>query len=106
MSVLQGEVFDVAVDVRPSSPTFGQWVGETLSDENGVQLYIPPGFAHGFAVTGEDALFAYKVTAPYVPDAEATVRWDDPEIGIAWPLAQPAVWANDAAAPPLAALSL
>ena len=98
VSVVRGEVFDVAVDVRPASPTFGQWVGETLSAENGRQLYIPPGFAHGFAVTGDDALVTYKVTAPYAPHAEVCVRWDDPEIGIAWPVASPLVSERDRAA--------
>lgn len=101
VSVLQGEVFDVAVDVRPDSPTFGEWVGETLSAENGVQLYIPPGFAHGFVVTSEAALFTYKCTDVYAPACEASVRWDDPDIGIAWPLASPAVSPKDAAAPSL-----
>ena len=104
VSVLSGEVFDVAVDVRFGSETFGQWVGETLSAENGRQLYIPPGFAHGFVVTGPHALFAYKCTAPYAPSAEAAVRWDDPELRIDWPVASPVVSAKDAAAPLLRSL--
>lgn len=98
VSVLRGEVFDVAVDIRPTSPTVGQWVGETLSAENGRQLYVPPGFAHGFVVTSEDALVTYKVTSAYAPQAEACIRWDDPEIGIAWPVASPTVSERDAAA--------
>ena len=98
VSVLRGEVFDVAVDIRPASSTFGQWVGETLSAENGRQLYIPPGFAHGFVVTGEDALVTYKVTSAYAPQAEVGIRWDDPAIGVEWPVASPTVSDRDAAA--------
>ena len=101
VSVLDGEVFDVAVDVRPESETFGQWVGETLSAENGLQLYIPPGFAHGFVVTSEAAVFSYKCTQRYAPASEVSIRWDDPEIGIDWPVASPIVSGKDAAAPPL-----
>lgn len=85
VSVLAGEVFDVAVDLRVDSPTFKQWVGVTLSGENRTQLFIPPGFGHGFLVTGEDAVFLYKATAFYKPEYEYTIRWDDPEIGIKWP---------------------
>ncbi|MEO0559431.1 MAG: dTDP-4-dehydrorhamnose 3,5-epimerase [Bacteroidota bacterium] len=98
VSVVRGEVFDVAVDVRPASSTFGQWVGVTLSAENGRQLYIPPGFAHGFVVTGDDALVTYKVTAAYAPASEVCIRWDDPEIGIDWPIVSPTVSDRDAAA--------
>lgn len=85
VSVLEGEVFDVAVDVRVGSPTFGRWVGEYLSAENHRQLYVPAGFAHGFVVTSEDALFSYKCTEYYHPETERSVRWDDPRIGVAWP---------------------
>lgn len=85
VSVLEGEVFDVAVDLRVDSPTFKKWFGVTLSGENRVQLFIPPGFGHGFLVTGEDALFLYKATAFYKPEFEYTIRWDDPDIGIQWP---------------------
>jgi len=98
VSVLRGEVFDVVVDIRPASSTFGQWMGETLSAENGRQLYIPPGFAHGFVVTSDDAVFLYKCTAAYAPQAEGCIRWDDPDIGIAWPVARPTVSERDAAA--------
>lgn len=98
VSVLSGEVWDVAVDVRPESETFGQWVGETLSAENGVQLYIPPGFAHGFVVTGDHAVFSYKCTALYAPEAEVSIRWNDPEIGIQWPVDRPVVSGKDARA--------
>lgn len=85
VSVLHGAVFDVAVDVRRGSPDFGRWVGQELSAANHRQLYIPSGFAHGFLVLSEEAVVAYKVGAPYRPEAELSVRWDDPDIGIAWP---------------------
>lgn len=102
VSVMSGEVWDVAVDVRPWSPTYGQWVGETLSAENGVQLYIPPGFAHGFVVTGDHAVFGYKCTTPYAPAAEVSICWDDPDLAIDWPVAGPRLSDKDAAAPWLA----
>lgn len=86
VQVYAGEVFDVAVDIRRGSPTFGQWVGVTLSGENKRQFWVPPGFAHGFLVTGESALFVYKNTEYYSPATEFSVRWDDPDIGIDWPL--------------------
>ncbi|MBK1642365.1 dTDP-4-dehydrorhamnose 3,5-epimerase [Chromatium okenii] len=85
IQVLAGEVFDVAVDIRRSSPTFGNWVGVTLSGENKRQFWIPAGFAHGFLVTGDHALFMYKNTAYYSPEHELSIRWDDPDIGIDWP---------------------
>lgn len=103
--VLEGEVFDVAVDVRVGSPTFGRWAGATLSAQNRRQLWIPPGFAHGFCVTGETALFCYKCTELYDPEHEGSILWNDPAIGIAWPLEHPTLSAKDAAAPPLAAVS-
>lgn len=84
--VTAGEVFDVAVDMRRSSPTFGRWVGVTLSAENKRQLWIPAGFAHGFVVTSESAEFLYKTTDYWAPEYERSVRWDDPAIGIEWPL--------------------
>ncbi|MBY6190505.1 dTDP-4-dehydrorhamnose 3,5-epimerase [Microbulbifer agarilyticus] len=84
--VTAGEVFDVAVDLRRSSPTFGQWVGVFLNEENKRQLWVPEGFAHGFYVTSESAEFVYKCTDYYAPEHEHSVRWDDPEIGIEWPL--------------------
>lgn len=80
-----GSVFDVAVDMRKSSPNFGRWVGVELTAGNHRQLWIPPGFAHGFVVTSESADFLYKTTDYYAPQAEGCVRWDDPKIGIAWP---------------------
>ena len=84
--VVAGRVFDVAVDLRRSSPNFGQWFGEVLSAENRHQLWVPPGFGHGFFVLSETAEFEYKCTDFYTPDYERSIRWDDPEIGIAWPL--------------------
>ncbi len=85
MTVLSGEVFDVAVDLRVDSPSFRKWFGMTLSGENHLQLFVPPGFAHGFIVTRGDATFLYKATEFYRPQYEHTIRWDDPEIGIEWP---------------------
>ena len=96
VSVLQGEVFDVAVDLRRSSRTFGKWEGLTLSGENKRQFYVPPGFAHGFLVLSETALFHYKCTALYSPGNEVTLRWDDPDLGIQWPLQNPVVSEKDA----------
>ncbi len=85
VSVTFGAVFDVAVDLRRASPTFGQWVGYTLSGEDRRALYIPPGFAHGFYVLTPEAEFSYKCTALYNPAAERGLRWDDPQVAIAWP---------------------
>ncbi len=84
--VLIGEVFDVVVDIRRGSPWFGKWVGVTLSGENKRQLWVPPGFAHGYYVTGDKALFAYKCSDYYRADAELGLRWDDEQIGIDWPI--------------------
>ena len=84
--VAAGAVFDVAVDLRRGSPTFGRWIGALLSDENKRSLWIPPGFAHGFLVLSSSADFVYKCTAFYAPEHERSVRWDDPEINIEWPL--------------------
>lgn len=86
VSVLQGEVYDVAVDIRIGSPTFSQWIGATLSGGNHRQLWIPPGFAHGFCVVSETAYFTYKCTDVYAPQAEGGVIWNDPDIGITWPI--------------------
>lgn len=104
VGVLRGDVFDVAVDVRRGSPTFGRWVGACLSAENKRQLYLPPGFAHGFLVTSDEALFAYKCTEYYHPEAERSIRWDDARIGIEWPIDGPVVSAKDHVAVPLDAM--
>ena len=94
--VVQGEVFDVAVDIRRASPTFGQWVGETLSAENKKQLWIPEGFAHGFLTLSKTAEFVYKTTGYYSKDAERCIRWDDAEIDIQWPnLSTPVLSSKD-----------
>ena len=81
-----GEVFDVAVDLRPDSPTLGRWAGAVLSAENKRQMWVPPGFAHGFLVLSEAAEFLYKTTDYYAPEYERSIRWDDPDLGIDWPL--------------------
>lgn len=95
--VTQGEVFDVAVDIRKSSPTFGKWVGETLSAENKKQLWIPEGFAHGFLVLSETAEFLYKTTDYYAPTHERCIIWNDPKLNITWPLSgEPALSKKDA----------
>jgi len=101
VQVLEGEVFDVAVDIRRGSPTFGEWVGATLSGENRHQLYVPEGFAHGFCVTSESALFSYKCTDYYHHAAERSIRWDDPDIAIEWPLDNPTLSCKDESAPTL-----
>ncbi|HZH03594.1 MAG TPA: dTDP-4-dehydrorhamnose 3,5-epimerase [Myxococcaceae bacterium] len=101
VSVIRGAVFDVAVDVRRGSPTFGQWVGVELSERNKVQLWVPEGFAHGFCVTSDSADFVYKCTRPYSKEAECGVLWSDPDLGIQWPAAKPLLSAKDAVAPRL-----
>lgn len=98
ISILQGEVFDVAVDIRRSSPTFKQWQGFILSSENKHQLFIPPGFAHGFLVLSETALCSYKCTDFYSKTDELTIRWNDPDIGIKWPIENPVLSPKDATA--------
>jgi dTDP-4-dehydrorhamnose 3,5-epimerase len=99
--VLQGEVYDVAVDIRRDSPTFGRWVGVTLSAENKRQVYVPPGFAHGFCVISETALFAYKCTAAYRREADWGIAWNDPELAIGWPIREPLLSEKDRHAPRL-----
>jgi len=95
--VVSGEVFDVAVDLRRSSPNFGKWVGVTLSAENKRQLWVPEGFAHGFLVTSDEAEFVYKVTDYWHPEHERSLIWNDPDVGIEWPIdVSPIVAAKDA----------
>ena len=98
--VTQGAVFDVVADIRPESSTYAQWVGMALNAQNHRQVWVPPGMAHGFLVTSESADFFYKTTDYYVPQAEGCIRWDDPKLGIDWPLhgMVPALSAKDAAA--------
>jgi dTDP-4-dehydrorhamnose 3,5-epimerase len=101
VSVLEGAVFDVAVDVRVGSPHFGKWVGYELSADNHRQLWVPPGFAHGFCVTSDHAMFAYKCTDIYHRESEIGLAWNDPTLGIDWPIREPLLSAKDAAAPTL-----
>lgn len=95
LSVLIGSVFDVAVDLRRDSPTFGKWESFELSGENGLQLYVPPGFAHGFLVTGSEALVLYKCTRNYSPGSEHTLLWNDPSLAIPWPVEEPLISEKD-----------
>lgn len=102
VSVLEGEVYDVAVDIRRGSPHFGRWAAVMLSEANKRQFWIPEGFAHGFAVLSERAVFSYMCTAVYDKAADAGVRWDDPAIGVDWPVAEPLLSDKDTRAPLLA----
>ena len=105
VSVLEGEVYDVAVDIRRGSPTFGRWEAVILSADNRRQLWIPEGFAHGFAVLSEHAVFSYLCTDVYVKEADAGVRWNDGDIGVDWPVSDPLLSAKDEKAPFLADIS-
>ncbi|OGT07482.1 MAG: dTDP-4-dehydrorhamnose 3,5-epimerase [Gammaproteobacteria bacterium GWF2_41_13] len=91
----RGQILDVAVDIRQGSPTFGQWAGVILDDQNHRQVYIPPGFAHGFCVLSLEADIFYKCTHYYYPAAELTLRWDDPDVGIEWPIQNPLISVKD-----------
>jgi dTDP-4-dehydrorhamnose 3,5-epimerase len=102
VQVIRGVVLDVVVDVRCGSPTFGRWIGVELSGDQPRQMWIPPGFAHGFCVSSESADFWYKCTTPYAPQSERSIRWNDPAIGIAWPTDKPLLSKKDAEAPLLA----
>ncbi len=101
VSVTRGRVFDVAVDIRPDSPTFGKWYGAILDDENHHQLWVAPGLAHGFCVLSETADFTYKCTDYYHPEDEGCLRWNDPDVGIDWPVQSPTLSDKDAKAPGL-----
>lgn len=105
VQVIEGEVFDVVVDVRVGSPTFARWVGVELSSENGRQLYVPKGLAHGFCALSDTVVFVYKCSDYYAPSAEATLSWQDPDIGVQWPVPSPAMSDKDAAGKPLSAFS-
>lgn len=105
VSVIRGEIFDVAVDIRQGSPTFGQWYGALLSDENHHQLYVPPGFAHGFCVTSDIADVYYKCTDLYHPEDEGSVIWNDPCINIQWPLSDVKLSGKDSLAKELNSIS-
>lgn len=102
VGVIAGEIYDVAVDIRQESPTYGQWVGVSLSGENRLRLYIPPGFAHGFYVFSEFVHVVYKTTAEYSPEADRGIAWDDPSIGIDWPTTDPDLSEKDSGQPHLA----
>jgi len=102
VQVTRGEVYDVAVDIRRGSPTFGRWVGVTLTGHAPKQMFIPAGFAHGFCVLSETADFWYKCTTLYSPTSERAIRWNDPALGIEWPVKQPLLSKKDAEAPLLA----
>ena len=104
VTVLEGEIFDVAVDIRPDSSTYGKWAARNLVGGSGSALYIPEGFAHGYQVLSDSAHVLYKCTKVYHPEAEHTIAWNDPGLAIAWPLADPILSAKDSAAPTLAAL--
>lgn len=95
LRVLYGEIFDVAVDIRQGAPTFGRWVALLLSSENKNMLYVPPGFAHGFCVLSDEAEISYMTTSEYAPEFESGVRWDDPALGIRWPIANPQLSRRD-----------
>jgi dTDP-4-dehydrorhamnose 3,5-epimerase len=103
---VHGAIFDVAVDIRRGSSTFGQWYGATLSADNKQMLYIPPGYAHGFCVVSDNADVVYKCTTPYVPADDGGVLWNDPDIGIQWPISDPLLSEKDAKAPRLRDLAL
>jgi len=97
--VFKGEIFDVAVDIRRGSPTYGKWVGEILSEDNSRMLYIPPGFAHGFCVLSNEADIVYKVTAEYDPECDRGIIWNDPQLNVQWRIADPILSKKDASLP-------
>ena len=97
--MIQGEIFDVAVDIRKGSPTYGQWVGEVLSSDTHRLLYVPAGFAHGFCVLSEEADVVYKVTNEYAPDLDRGIIWNDPDLAVQWPIEEPLLSPKDAQLP-------
>lgn len=99
ISCLKGEIWDVAVDIRESSPTYMKWEAAILSDQNHHQFYIPVGFAHGFCVLSKEALVHYKVSTPYNPETEKSIRWDDPDLNISWPIKEPVLSPRDRVSP-------
>ena len=99
VSVTRGEVWDVSADIRPGSPTYGRWVGVNLTEENGRMVFVPEGFAHGFVTLSDVADVVYRVTAEYAPEMERGIRWDDPDLAIEWPTADPSLSAKDQAYP-------
>lgn len=101
IGVIQGAIFDVAVDIRRGSPTYGCWVGVTLTAKEHRMLYVPPGFAHGFCVVSDEADVVYKVTEEYAPELDRGILWNDPELGIPWPVQAPLLSPQDACLPPL-----
>jgi dTDP-4-dehydrorhamnose 3,5-epimerase len=105
LRVVSGKIFDVAVDIRPASPTFGAWEGVYLDAEDHHQLFVPIGFAHGFCVVSETADVLYKVSSPYDASTECTLRWNDPDIGVVWPVDSPVLSARDQVGEPLAELA-
>ena len=104
VQILTGEVYDVAVDIRHGSPTFGQWHGELLSGDNNKQFYIPEGFAHGFCVLSESAIFSYMCTNVYDPKSDFSILWNDPDLNIDWPINEPLLSEKDKQAPTLSSL--
>ena len=105
VQVLQGEIYDVAVDIRQGSATFGRWTGVVLSEENRRQFFLPEGFAHGFCVMSATALFMYKCSAYYAPEEEGGICWDDPDLGIPWPVQTPILSQRDSTFPPLSGVA-
>ncbi len=105
LSVLEGEIFDVAVDLRRGSDDFGRWVGVRMAAESPTQIWVPPGFAHGFCVVRAPAVVHYRCTTPYDPDDQCGVRWDDPQLGIEWPVERPMLSERDQVLPRLAELA-
>ena len=99
VSAVRGRIFDVAVDVRPGSPTFGRWVGAELDDDDGEMLFVPEGFAHGFCALADDTVVGYLMTGEYLAEADAGIRWSDPDIGVEWPVDEPIVSERDQALP-------